>query len=102
MRLQEIGLKTGTDKSAHTYKNISYLDIYERYFNKIKNDVKVFVEIGIFNGKSLKMWKEYFPNAIIYGIDINPINILFGEFAFAEFISFPPIDYCLCKFWLNG
>jgi len=88
MRLQEIGLKTGTDKSAHTYKNISYLDIYERYFNKIKNDVKVFVEIGILNGKSLKMWKEYFPNAIIYGIDINPnckqfeedrIKILIGD-----------------------
>ncbi len=53
------------------------------------------------NRKAGKLNTYYFFNRI-YGIDINPINILFGEFAFAEFISFPPIDYCLCKFWLNG
>ena len=88
MKLQEIGLINGTDKAGHTYKNISYLNIYEKHFEKIRNDVKVFVEIGILNGKSLKMWKEYFPNAIIYGIDINPnckqfeedrIKILIGD-----------------------
>lgn len=88
MILQEIGLKTGTDKAGHTYKNISYLNIYEKHFEKIRNDVKVFVEIGILNASSLRMWKEYFPNAIIYGIDIDPrcsqfeedrIKILIGD-----------------------
>jgi hypothetical protein len=86
--LQEIGLRCGTDKSSHTYKGKTYLDVYNRYFNEIRNEVKVFVEIGVLNGKSLKMWEEYFPNAIIYGVDINPnckqfetdrIKILIGD-----------------------
>lgn len=70
--LQQLGLKYGTDKSEHTYHGVTYLDVYNRYFSEIRNDVKVFVEIGILNGKSLKMWEEYFPNATIFGIDINP------------------------------
>ncbi len=72
MKLQEIGLSTGTDKSRHSYKNFSYLDIYEKHFKDRRFEVKTFVEIGVLDGNSLKMWKQYFPNAIIYGIDIDP------------------------------
>lgn len=33
----------------------------------------VILEIGVFQGGSLKMWRNYFgPEALIYGIDINP------------------------------
>ncbi len=71
--LQELGIKHGTDKAGHRYNNIGYLDYYNRYFHSIRYEVKIFVEIGILGGKSLRMWEEYFPNAIIYGIDINPI-----------------------------
>ena len=27
-------------------------------------------EIGVFYGSSMKMWREYFPNAVIYGFDL--------------------------------
>lgn len=77
--LQNLGKLTGTDKSIHTYRGLSYLDFYEKHFEKSRLEVKCFVEIGILNGKSLKMWKEYFPNATIYGIDINPICKKFEE-----------------------
>ena len=72
--IHNLGKKFRTDKidSNHTYKNMSYCDIYERYFDKIRYKVKKFVEIGIKDGCSLRMWKEYFPNATIYGIDIDP------------------------------
>jgi hypothetical protein len=70
--LQELGLKYGTDKASHMFRGISYLDIYDRHFYEIRDSVKSFVEIGILNGKSLLMWREYFPNATIVGIDINP------------------------------
>jgi len=72
--LHQIGSKYGTDKSdiIHSYNGISYLDIYDKHFNDIRDYVEVVVEIGVLNGKSLLMWKEYFPNAIIYGIDIDP------------------------------
>lgn len=70
--LQQLGLKYGTDKSRHAYKGITYLDIYDKYFNSIRYSVKSILEIGIRDGSSLRMWKEYFPNAVIYGVDINP------------------------------
>ena len=73
--LEALGIKYNTDKvdSSHTYKNMNYCNIYEKYFYKIKDKVTKFVEIGIKDAYSLKMWKEYFPNAIIYGIDIDPM-----------------------------
>lgn len=70
--LQELGIKYHTDKSWHVYNGITYLDIYDRYFNKMRHDVKTMLEIGVRDGGSLRMWQEYFPNAIIYGVDINP------------------------------
>ena len=50
-----------------------YFPIYENYFKKFKDKKIIFIEIGIFNGGSLQMWKEYFgKDSKIIGIDINP------------------------------
>jgi cephalosporin hydroxylase len=50
-----------------------YFDIYEHHFSRFRNKEVVILEIGIFQGGSLQMWKDYFgPKAKIYGIDINP------------------------------
>jgi SAM-dependent methyltransferase len=56
----------GIDKWKH------YLPIYERHFEKFKGrDVHV-VEIGVFSGGSLGMWRQYFgPNCHVYGVDIS-------------------------------
>jgi hypothetical protein len=97
--LQELGVKYGTDKSdvIHSYNGISYLDIYDKHFFNIRNEVEVVVEIGVLNGKSLLMWQEYFPNAIIYGIDIDPrckeyendrIKILIGDQNDKKFLNY--------------
>ncbi len=49
-----------------------YFDVYENIFQNYKNKNITFVEIGIFNGGSLQLWKNYFgPNSRIIGIDIN-------------------------------
>jgi len=50
-----------------------YFEIYDRHFSKYKGvDVNI-VEIGVYQGGSLQMWKNYFGSkAKIYGIDINP------------------------------
>jgi hypothetical protein len=72
MNLQQLGLKYGTDKSRHTTLGWTYLEIYQRYFASIRENVKVFLEIGILSGESCKLWEEYFPNAMIHMIDINP------------------------------
>ena len=49
-----------------------YFDVYEEYFSTFKGKNITFVEIGVFNGGSLKIWKDYFgPKSRIIGIDIN-------------------------------
>ena len=72
--LHTLGTNHGTDKvdNNHTFNHKSYLDIYETHFSDIRLDVTSILEIGVKHGKSLKVWLEYFPNATVYGIDINP------------------------------
>lgn len=50
-----------------------YFDIYEKHFHSYINKPITMFEIGVFEGGSLDMWKEYFgPDSTIVGIDINP------------------------------
>ena len=50
-----------------------YFDIYHRHFNPLRQrDNLVILEIGIYSGGSLDMWRDYFgPSATIYGVDIE-------------------------------
>jgi hypothetical protein len=59
--------------SKRLHKWVHYFDIYERHFARFRGRSPVMIEIGIFGGGSLAMWKEYFgPGCKIIGIDINP------------------------------
>lgn len=50
----------------------SYLPVYEKLFAPFQNETINVLEVGIFKGDSLKMWKEYFsPSSEIYGIDCD-------------------------------
>jgi demethylmacrocin O-methyltransferase len=75
MILHELGLKYGTDKA--TFHN--YLNIYDERFKCLKDEKIEFLEIGIDNGFSLKMWSDYFVNGIIYGADILDKSFLDNE-----------------------
>jgi len=80
--LQEIGRINGTDKhdGNHTFSGRTYLDIYDEYFSPYKNTVTCLLEIGVLRGQSLKTWRDYFHNAQIWGIDIDPTaNLDYGE-----------------------
>lgn len=48
----------------------SYLDTYEKLFMMKRDTTTKVLEIGILKGGSLKLWRDYFNNAHIYGIDI--------------------------------
>ena len=77
--LKKIGDTYGTLKNTHHHKGVTMLDIYEKYFEDFKNDRFNFLEIGVLDGSSVKTWKNYFPNAHIYGIDIDPRCKAFEE-----------------------
>lgn len=62
------------NKNNAIHKWVHYFDIYDLYFKKYRDQEVVILEIGVFQGGSLKMWKEYFgEKAKIYAIDINPL-----------------------------
>lgn len=65
--LDDIAISTGTDKN---YKCHNYTPYYSLFFEPIRNKTLNVMEIGIYHGDSLRLWKEYFPHAIIYGVDI--------------------------------
>ena len=54
------------------HKWVNYFPVYEKWFKKFRNTDVVFVEVGVSQGGSLQMWKEYFgKKATIIGVDIN-------------------------------
>jgi len=70
----------------------NYVDVYQAYLHRIRNDRISLLEIGLgvegpnwkadivhggnTGGASMKMWSDYLPNASITGIDINPAPYL--------------------------
>jgi hypothetical protein len=49
----------------------SYVEVYEEILAPYRETAKNILEIGLFNGHSLRLWEEYFINADIYGIDCD-------------------------------
>jgi hypothetical protein len=77
------------------WKWTHYLDIYHRHFQKFIGKEVHILEVGVYSGGSLDMWKEYFgPNCHVYGIDIreecralekDSIKIFIGDQADRQF-----------------
>lgn len=91
-------------------KWMHYFDVYDRHLSKYRGKEIVMVEVGVFQGGSLQMWKDYFgPQAKIYGVDIDPrcktleeenIEIFIGSQADRKFLreiknKIPKIDILL-------
>jgi hypothetical protein len=50
-----------------------YLEEYDRLFHTRRNDKLRIVELGVQAGWSMLMWRDYFPNSIIIGLDNSEI-----------------------------
>jgi hypothetical protein len=54
-------------------KWMHYFEVYHRHFARFRGSACTLVEIGVFQGGSLQMWKQYLgPKARIVGIDVEP------------------------------
>lgn len=58
-----------TDKGATGHH---FTEVYELFFSPLKSAAAKVFEIGVAGGGSLEMWRDYFPKATVYGIDIYP------------------------------
>lgn len=69
------GIKYKTDKVTHH----GYHRFYDYFLIPIKNYKMNVLEIGVDDLKSLKMWLDFFPNANIYGVDINKKDFTYSR-----------------------
>lgn len=69
-------------------KHTSYFQVYEALLSRFRGQKITFVEIGVLNGGSLFMWRDYFgPQARIIGIEYNPEAVRWREHGFEIFIG---------------
>ena len=66
--LERLGAEELTDKCRYRH---NYLQKYEFFLRDWKEKPLRLLELGVFQGGSERMWKRYFPQAQIYGVDID-------------------------------
>lgn len=66
--LCDLATKYWTDKCPEGW---NYTPVYFEWLGHYRDQVKTVLEIGIYRGASLRMWRDFFPNARVYGVDIN-------------------------------
>jgi cephalosporin hydroxylase len=57
----------------------SYLPLYENLLKNKKDTAKMVMEIGICNGGSIKLWRDYFQQATVYGADIMHMDYVWDQ-----------------------
>ncbi|MDX6730184.1 MAG: hypothetical protein QOC54_132 [Baekduia sp.] len=65
--------KHDTDKGA------SYTQTYHRWLGHLREQRLRMLEIGLYNGGSLRMWRDYLPQAVLHGIDIEPRTLSYQD-----------------------
>lgn len=70
--LNDIGLRLNADKSSRFH---NYLDFYQKHLPAQSFSGRL-LEIGVMDGLSMRMWREYYPDAEIVGIDIKDMSFM--------------------------
>lgn len=72
-----------------------YLPLYERLLGELRDRPLTLLELGVWKGHSLEMWRDAFPRATIVGIDLKPpamdlgprVHIVRGDQTDAELLG---------------
>lgn len=70
-KLTEIANKHRTDKGTEWFEKHSYTETYDSYIPS-NNIPCSLLEIGVYHGDSVRMWKEYNQNIDLYVMDYDP------------------------------
>ena len=100
-------------KSPYSSLKVStYFNVYDQLLSKYRDKSIVFLEIGILDGGSLFMWRDFLgKKAKVIGIEMNPDSKKLEKFGFEIFIGdqssekfwkkFCHIKTCICIWLLN-
>ena len=88
-RLQDLEIYKSYLASPYlSLKHSAYFQVYEELLSKYRNKKITFVEVGVLNGGSLFMWRDFFGSeARIIGVDFNPLAKRWEEDGFEIFIG---------------
>jgi hypothetical protein len=76
--LTSLAEKYRSDK-ASAFVERSFTHYYDELFSGKQNKIKKVLEIGIGDGASLRMWRDFFHNATIYGADYMASRLIKEE-----------------------
>ena len=71
LELADIAAKYDTDKAVHGH----YLRNYEHFFGGLRDREVRLLELGIKEGGSLLLWRDYFKRGVVVGLDIEPASV---------------------------
>ena len=57
----------------------SYLSLYQDLLNDKKESARTVLEVGIYNGGSIKLWDDFFTNATVYALDIMDYELVWDK-----------------------
>lgn len=60
-----------TDKAEHSH----YLRNYEEYFQPLVDQEVKLLELGVYKGGSLLLWRDFFTKGFIVGLDLNAVDM---------------------------
>lgn len=60
-----------TDKVEHSH----YLRNYEQFFATLRGQEVKLLELGVYKGGSLLLWRDFFAKGIVVGLDLNKIDL---------------------------
>ena len=83
---------------ALSIKYDGYFPVYEKLLQNYRGKAITLVEVGVFNGGSLFMWRQYFgEQARVIGIDLNPDAQAWEDHGFEIYIG----DQSKDLFWIE-
>lgn len=74
--LGELFAKYGSDKQSEKH---SYAATYESLLGGRRDSVRFVLEVGILGGASLRAWRDYFPQARVFGVDVDACKLIFED-----------------------